>query len=453
MIEAQFPDKLRCLFEPKRYKVLWGGRGAGRSWGVARALLIMGTNRPLRILCAREFQNSVAESVHKVLSDQIVALGLEAFYDIQKQGIFGVNGTTFSFEGIKNNVNRIKSYEGVDICWVEEAVKVSRTSWGVLIPTIRKDGSEIWMTFNPELESDYTYQRFVKGAKESDSIVVHMTWSDNPFFPQVLKAELEAERLRDYDTYLNVWEGKCLVQLEGAVYANEMRRAAEDTRITLVPWERSIPVSTAWDLGRSDKTAIWFFQKVGFQLRVLAYYENNLQGDILFYAKELQSRPYTYDDLWLPHDAFAKRLGTKLTIQEQLQQLFPNSQTRKVPSVSLADGINAARIVMATSWWDEGLCEEGLKALQRYKYKILGYKEDGKTPVFSEKPIHDDEWSHGADAFRYLALASKSPAAARGALGTRVAAALEEAGRRARGLLPGGLEAPRSGGGGDGWMN
>lgn len=308
------------------------------------------------------------------------------------------------------------------------------------------------MTFNPELESDYTYQRFVKGASEKDSIVVHMTYADNPFFPTVLMDELQAERLRDYDVYLNVWEGRCLVQLEGAVYANEMRRAAEDNRITTVPWERNIPVSTAWDLGRADKTAIWFFQKVGFQLRILAYYENNLKGDLVFYAKELQSRPYTYDDLWLPHDGFAKRLGTKLTIQEQLQELFPNSNIRKVPQVSQNDGINAARIVMNTCWWDDSHCEEGLKALQRYKYKIEGYKEDGKTPVFSAKPIHDDEWSHGADAFRYLALASKSPASRKGS-GSVVLEKLEAAQKAARSLFGGGDSGPPAAGGGTSWMN
>lgn len=419
--QLDFPEKLKVLFEPKRYKVLWGGRAAGRSWGCARALLLLGTARPIRVLCAREFQNSISESVHKLLSDQIANMGLESFYEVQKQGIYGKNGTSFAFEGIKNNTTRIKSYEGVDYCWVEEAVKVSAESWKVLLPTIRKEvprdwrergmakpdfQSEIWLTFNPELETDYTFQRFVKGANPESSAVVHMTWRDNAFVPAVMLREIEDDKARDYDTYLNVWEGQCRQVLEGAVYANEMRRARSENRIGVVQWDRSVPVSTAWDLGRADKTAIWFFQRVAMQTRVLGYFEDSLQGDVLYYVKELMSRPYIYDTLWLPHDAFAKRLGTKLTIQEQLQEHMPNVIIRKVPNLSLVDGLNIARIALANCWFDEDACADGLRALHHYRYKVVGYREDGKTPIFSDKPMHDDpyEASHGADAFRYLAI-------------------------------------------------
>lgn len=406
---AEFPDKLKMLFEPHRYKVLWGGRGAGRSWGAARALLILGTSRAIRVLCAREFQNSISESVHKVLSDQIEGLGLSGFYDIQKQGIYGKNGTSFSFEGIKNNTTRIKSYEGVDYCWVEEAVKVSKASWDVLIPTIRKTGSEIWMTFNPELESDYTYQRFVKGAGPNVA-VTHMTWRDNPWFPPELLLELESSKEYDYDTYLNVWEGKCRQHLEGVVYAKELRRAEEHSRVTSVPVDRGTPVSAAFDLGRADKTAIWFFQRVAMQTRVIGYYENNLE-DTLHYARYLQSRPWAYDTFWLPHDAFAKRLGMKLTIEEQFREHFPSVRMGKVPNLSIADGINMARLTFDSLWIDAEGCADGLSALRHYKYKIIGYKEDGKTPIFSDKPQHDDphDSSHGADAFRYMAIGLSRP--------------------------------------------
>ena len=144
-IDATFPEPFRILFEPKRYKVLYGGRGGGRSWSCARALLIIGVNRQIRVLCARELQNSIAESVHQLLSDQIQALGLSDYYTIQRDRIIGTNGTSFTFEGIRNNVNKIRSFEGIDYCWVEEAHKVSANSWEVLIPTIRKDNSEIWI--------------------------------------------------------------------------------------------------------------------------------------------------------------------------------------------------------------------------------------------------------------------------------------------------------------------
>ena len=135
---VEFPQKLEILFEPKRYKVLYGGRGGAKSWGVARALLVLGVKKTTRVLCAREFQNSIGQSVHKLLSDQIIALKLESFYEITQNSIRGKNGSEFAFVGLKNNVANIKSYEGVDICWVEEAQSVSKTSWNVLIPTIRK---------------------------------------------------------------------------------------------------------------------------------------------------------------------------------------------------------------------------------------------------------------------------------------------------------------------------
>jgi len=141
--KAQFPVKLECLFQPEksRYRILYGGRGGAKSWGVARALLIKGAQRSLRILCAREFQTSIKDSVHKLLCDQIIDLGLEGFYEITQASIRGKNGTEFSFVGLKNNVANVKSYEGVDICWVEEAQTVTRLSWNVLIPTIRKPDS------------------------------------------------------------------------------------------------------------------------------------------------------------------------------------------------------------------------------------------------------------------------------------------------------------------------
>ena len=155
---AEFPVKLQPLFKPSRYKVLYGGRGGAKSWGVARALLILGAQKPLRVLCAREFQSSMKDSVHKLLCDQIESLGLLGFYEITQNSIRGQNGTEFSFIGLKNNPTNVKSYERVNVCWVEEAQSVSRLSWNILIPTIRAEGSEIWVTFNPELETDETYQ-------------------------------------------------------------------------------------------------------------------------------------------------------------------------------------------------------------------------------------------------------------------------------------------------------
>jgi phage terminase large subunit len=187
-LNVEFPEKLEFLFEPSRYKVLYGGRGSGKSWGVARALLVIGLQKSIRVLCAREFQNSISDSVHALLADQIKSMGLEDFYTVQNTSIFGANGTEFLFAGLKHNITKIKSFEGVDIAWIEEAQTTSKSSWDTLIPTIRKEGSEIWITFNPELDTDETYKRFVV-SPPSQAVTQKVNWSDNHWFPKVLQEE------------------------------------------------------------------------------------------------------------------------------------------------------------------------------------------------------------------------------------------------------------------------
>jgi len=688
------PEILQPLFEPKRYKILYGGRGGGKSWSVAMALLVLGAQKPLRILCAREYQNSIADSVHKLLADLISENNLDGFYEVQRQTIKGENGTEFIFEGLKHNIQSIKSKEGIDIVWCfvagtlidgvpiediqegdyvnsfnhqtntierrrvvrtmkrkrpesiyklltegnryniittgehpvyvkdkgylpvkdiikgdtiyaketkpsklssmfrwvwgrvnnrytrkttevqkerrnillglrkekvvrtheeqqsneqsrkqredeegtqrswsqtkearrkwkgiykgsatsiqktwswmvarvssnswsrkksswipnslqgrlskhllqasnrmrwqwtlwrerkerrreekqvlreyrvdsvtlqeqedierlglsdggdyvynfevevnnnyfandvlvhncEEAQTISKLSWEILIPTIREDDSEIWITFNPELETDETYQRFVI-APPSESWVQKVNYTDNPWFPEVLDIERKDLQKKDPDAYLNIWEGHCREALEGAVYAKELRRAQEEERITSVPYDARYPVSTYWDLGWQDFTAIWFVQKVGFEFRVIDYYENQFES-IQHYVQELIKKPYVYDIDWLPHDGSSKSLGTGMSIKEQMQQLGRRVQT--VPMMSLKNGIAATRAIFGSCFIDKEKCTDGLNALRHYRF-------DEKTTEpgqFSDKPLHD--WSsHASDSFRYFAVASQ----------------------------------------------
>ena len=218
---AAFPVELRCLFHASRYKVLYGGRGSAKSWSVARALLIRGIQKRLRILCTREFQNSLADSVHRLLADQVELLQLSAFYTVGKSAILGANGTEFRFAGIRHNISKIKSFEGFDIVWIEEGQTVSKNSFEVLIPTIRKAGSEIWLTFNPELEQDDAWQRFVVGPARADSIIRQVNWRDNPWFTDELRAEKDHLRARDLDAYENVWEGRCRSHVQNALWKKE----------------------------------------------------------------------------------------------------------------------------------------------------------------------------------------------------------------------------------------
>jgi phage terminase large subunit len=179
-------------------------------------LIVTAVARRVRVGCFREFQRSIAESSHRLLADQVEALGLSKWFDIKNQSITSHTGAEFIFEGLWANVNKIKSLEGIDIAWVEEAAKVSANSWNVLVPTIRKAGSEVWANFNPEDDTDPTYQRYVV-APPPDALVENVTWLDNPWFP----VELERERLYllsvDPDAHAHVWGGECRRQSDAQV--------------------------------------------------------------------------------------------------------------------------------------------------------------------------------------------------------------------------------------------
>lgn len=393
----ELPQKLQFLFEPHRYKVLHGGRGGAKSWGIARTLLIKGSMSQLRIPCCREIQKSISDSVHALLKTQAEQMGLSSFYKITDTYLEGRNGTLFTFHGLKHNVANIKSLEGADICWVEEGQAVTKASWEVLIPTIRKPNSEIWVSFNPELETDETYQRFVlkppTGAK-----IVKVDWRDNPWFPEVLRQEMTDLKQRDPDAWLNVWEGHCRLTLDGAVFAKEMRQATEEGRFTRVPYNPSLPVHCFWDLGRADLTAIWFAQSVGFEFRLIDYYEN--QGYALnHYLQVLSKKPYQWGQMYLPHDAENELLASDLTIAQQLRK--SDYKVSIVPKLGISEGIEAARAVFPKCYFDQDKCADGIKALQHYRYDI-----DPKTNQWDKKPLHD--WaSHGADAFRYFAVSMR----------------------------------------------
>jgi phage terminase large subunit len=398
--KAEFPVKLEGLFKKSRYKVLYGGRGGAKSWGIARALLIKGAKDPIRILCAREFQTSIKDSVHKLLCDQIESLGLLSFYEITQTSIRGRNGTEFSFVGLKNNVSNIKSYEGVDICWVEEAQTTSRLSWNILIPTIRKEGSEIWISFNPELETDETYQRFVANPP-ADCITMKVNWYDNPWFPDTLKLEKDALKARDEEAYNQVWEGLCRQTVDGAIFAKEMQQAEKDGRICRVPYDATKPVHAIFDLGWSDSTAIWFLQFVGMETRLIRYIEDS-QKTISYYLATMQTYGYVYDKIWLPHDAENKTLAAAGRSIDDIVRAA-GYKTEIMPRVPILDSINAARTIFPNCYFDREHTADGLACLRHYRYEV-----DPETGQFSRNPLHD-HYSHGADAFRYIALMIKEP--------------------------------------------
>lgn len=397
---AQFPVKMASLFDKARYKIYYGGRGAGKSHSVAKALLIMGARSPIRVLCSREYQTSIKDSVHKLLCDQIELMNMHSIYEITQNSIRGKNGSEFAFVGLKNNVANVKSYEGIDICWVEEAQTVSRMSWNTLIPTIRKEGSEIWVTFNPELETDETYQRFVLKPPES-AVVQKINWSDNPWFPEVLALEKDSLKSRDPSAYQTVWEGLCRLTVDGAIFANEMQVAELDGRITKVAYDPTKPVHAIFDLGWADSTAIWFLQFVGMETRLIRYHEDS-QKTISHYLALMQTYGYMYDTLWLPHDAQNKTLASNGKSIEEIVRAA-GYKTRIIERTPVADSINAARTIFRNCWFDRENCYDGLQCLRHYRYDV-----DPETGQFSRQPLHDI-YSHGADAFRYIGLMINEP--------------------------------------------
>jgi phage terminase large subunit len=399
--KARFPAKLKCLFEPAkaRYRVLYGGRGGSKSWNIARALLLKGCEQQIRVLCAREFQTSIKDSVHKLLCDQIYNLEIEAHYEITDRTIRGINGTEFIFVGVKNNTNNVKSIEGIDICWVEEAQSVSPNSWNVLVPTIRKADSEIWISFNPELPTDETWKRFVMNPPEN-AVVQKINWNDNPWFPEVLDLERRALQGRDMEAYNNVWEGIPRQTVDGAIFAKEVTMAELEGRICNVPYDATKGVHAVFDLGWADQTAVWILQFVGQETRLLRYFEDS-QQTISYYMAKLQSFGYVYDTIWLPHDAKAKSLGTGKSIEEIVRATGMKVQI--LDRVPVADSINAARTIFNKCYFDRQNTEEGLQCLRHYRYDV-----DPDTKMFSAKPLHD-EYSHGADAFRYIGLMINEP--------------------------------------------
>lgn len=394
-VTAKFPDKLQELFRPHRYKVLHGGRGSGKSWAVARALLILAASKPLRVLCTREIQDSIRDSVHRLLCDQIKALGLGAVYDITRDEIRHRNGSLFVFSGLaQHTVESIKSFEGVDLAWIEEAQTVSKRSWDVLTPTIRRPGSEIWMTLNPHLETDETYTRFVSSPPET-AWVQALNWRDNPWFPSVLDQERRDCKVRDPESYDNIWEGVPLRVAEGAIYAAEVEAMYAEGRVRAVPYDPVLQVDTVWDLGWNDQMTIGLFQRSGSELRCIGYIEDS-HHTLDWYVRELEKLPYRWGKDFLPHDGRARDFKTGKSTQELLSGMGRTVEVLEV--MSIEEGIRAARTVFPRVYVDSAKCERLLECLKRYRRQV---NRKTNEPM---APLHD-EYSHGADMWRYAAQA------------------------------------------------
>ena len=390
--EVEFPKLLRPLFLPKRYKVLHGGRGGAKSWSVARALIILAAQQPLRILCAREIQKSMRDSVHRLLKDQIAAMGYGYFYDVLDTEIRGKNGSIFLFAGLQSHtVDSIKSFEGVDRVWVEEAHSVSAKSWDTLIPTIRKPDSEIWVTLNPDMDTDETYVRFI-ATPSDDTWVKQINWSENKWFPYVLELERQKAMRVNPESYEHIWEGKPRRVADGAIYRYEIDAIYNDGRVRDVPYDPLLPVHTAWDLGWNDSMAIIMVQRGPQDVRIIDYIED-CNRTLDWYVAELGKRPYRWGTDYIPHDGRTRNFQTGKSTEEMLRAM--GRTVAVLAQTSVEEGIKAARLVFPRCYFDKNKTARLMECLKRYRRDV--HTKTNEPTI----PLHD-EYSHGADAFRYF---------------------------------------------------
>ena len=405
--EIELPPKLVPVFEGKaRYRIAYGGRGSGKTRSFALMTAIKGYQwgnsvPPTKgqILCGREFMNSLNDSSLEEIKSAILSVPFLAdYYEIGEKYIRSRDGNiTYTFAGLRRSLESIKSKARILLAWVDEAEQVSGKAWNLLLPSVREVGSEVWVTYNPESKYSATHERF-RADPPKDAKICQMNFTDNPWFPDVL----EQTRLEDYekrpDQYEHIWLGAFQVYQEGSYYTAEMRRAREEDRIATVRYDRGKGVVAAFDLGIGDSTAIWFAQFIGTEVHLVDYYEASGVG-LDHYVKVLQDKGYIYDQYIFPHDIRVRELGSGKSRLEVLEGMGIHAdKTEIAPQLLIEDGIQLVRTMLDKCYFDEEKCEKGIDCLLNYSKK---WDDSGGT--WRMRPDHN--WaSHGADAFRYLAV-------------------------------------------------
>jgi phage terminase large subunit len=411
-INAEVPRAFLPLLKPARHKGAFGGRGSGKSHHFAEQMILRCFSRETRAVCLREIQNTLKESVRQLLIDKIAKFGLGDYFSVLEAEIRGRNGSLIIFRGMQSfNAESIKSLEGFDIAWVEEAQTLSARSLRLLRPTIRKPGSELWYSWNARYDSDAVDAFFRGGHAPPDSVCVRVNWNENPWFPDVLAAEREYDLLDDPEMAEHVWDGGYENITEGSYYARLIAAAENEGRIGDFPYDPALRLRTGWDIGIDDYTAIWFLQDKDQCVTVVDYYEASNEGAPEIVANcmpellpELRDQvaglanigrevPFKYNLHFLPHDVKVREWGGGG--KERTQTL--NGLGVKPINVGVADKggdrINATRALLPiTRFNNTKRVQTGLKRLRRYSRK---WNESMKS--FSG-PLHDGA-SHGADAF------------------------------------------------------
>lgn len=384
-MKPQLPKYAKPLFLPKRYKVLYGGRGSSKSYTIARALLIIGRTQKIRVLCAREFQNSITESVHFLLRQEIDALGYGYHYEVTNNSITGANGTEFIFKGIRHNIESIKSMAGITHVWLEEAQTVSKFSWEILIPTIREPNSEIWVSFNPDSEDDPTYEKFVdkegKPLPRDDAFVLKVNHHQNPWFPEVLKKEMEHLYRVNPDLADHVWEGNCRSHSDAQIFKGKY----EVREFEAQPHFDGPYFGADWGFSTDPTTIL----KIYLDLRNR---EILIRHAKFGYGVEIDDLPEMFDQVPGVRNAKIRAdCARPETISYMSRKGFDIEAAEKWTG-SVEDGIE----------WLKGFdkivihpeCEHMIKEAKNYSYKVDRLTQDVLTDIV-------DAYNHGWDAIRY----------------------------------------------------
>ena len=356
-----FPDVFSPLLGQGRYKGAHGGRGSGKSWFFALMVVLSMAKKKTRVVCLREVQRSIKDSVKQLIEDTIEKLGWSELFEITEQEIRGPHGSVCIFRGLQNHTAAsIKSLENVTIAWVEEAQTITQRSLDLLTPTIRAEGSELWFSWNPTSRLD-PIDKMLRRYTPEDAIIVEANHRDNPWFPESLKADMARDREQDPEKAAHIWDGEYASVTGGSYYAALLVDGRRAGRITSVEYEPEIPVYSAWDLGIGDSMSIWLWQQTPESIRVIDHYENHSQP-IPHYVKWLEAQPYAgnYSTDWVPHDARVRELGTGLTRVETLKKL--KRKPRVVPNHKIDDGINALRELLPIMWFDARSANTGWNA-------------------------------------------------------------------------------------------
>ena len=398
ILRLEVPRKFKPLLYPKRYKGAYGGRGGAKSHFFAERALKTCVVKPTRIVCIREIQDSIRDSVRQLLIDKIQKLRLGQLFTPLDTEIRGPKGSLIIFKGMQSyNAETIKSLEAYDIAWVEEAQTLSQRSLDMLRPTIRKEGSELWFSWNPRYKTD-PVDKFFRSNPPDEAVSVMVNWRDNPWFPEVLRKDMERDFEVDPDKADSVWNG-AYGSSEGAILSRWVNEAEREGRIhndvSYDPQGSKIEVSS--DIGFRDTAAWWYWQRKVGGYSLLKYdADSGLDADDWIPRIQQNLRDMgKLGKIWLPHDARAKTFQSKHSTVEKFLTAFGASFVDIVPQSSKLDQISAARKVIKRCEFNREQCEAGIDGLLAWEFE---YNDDNN--VFSKAPLHN--WaSHPGDAYAY----------------------------------------------------